>query len=945
MTSEGRERYAQLQALFHELVDADPEVRRRRVDVIRAEDPALADELEELLGDDADELVGREQALEQLAQGGGPVAEAPDPILGRVIGPFVVQRLLGEGGMGRVYEASQTEPIARQVALKVLRPQIASEEVLARFEGERQALAVMDHPNIARILDAGTTDDGTPWFAMELVDGVTITAWAEQQGLDLAACIELVLPVCDAVQHAHLKGVIHRDLKPSNILVARADDGTPVPKVIDFGVAKAIEQPLLARTLATRFGELVGTPEYMSPEQATLGALDVDTRSDVYSLGLVLYELLVGSLPLPPARLRGLAFDEICRRIREDDTPQPSVEVRRNLESGVVQMRPGTDRGWSRRVQAELDAVLLKALAKDRDRRYPSVADFADDLRRFLADEPVRAAPPSLAYRASKLVRRHKATAAVLASISLSIVVALVAVVFGWLESERARARVEAALATSDRTTDFLVELFTASDPRVAAGSEPTLRELLDRGIERIDDLEDEPSVQARLLETLGDVSWSLGLYEESEPLLLQALELRDTEAPNPARKAQALTRLGGLYRDRPDLAKAEEVLREAVATLDAAGLNETPEMGGVANDLGIVLSRMRRFEEAAEFLERSIELGERFEEAPSGNVASGMANLGVLYQRMGDPARSLEMTRRALALFEQILPENHPNFAVLEVNITTASRNLGDLGEARRAILRALEVDRVALPEGHPGIADDLHGLGSVELRLGRLDAARAAFTEGLGIMDAAFGEGNFRSTLHRASLGNVALVAGRPEDALEHLDAVLETLAVSDDPRAPRHSVGYLRQRALALRQLGRTDAARSSIERGLDLANETSQIAELPNLRLLEALLALDLGEFDRAQQLFDQATEQAGCTQESPCSLDLGDTGVLRAHWHSRAGDHDTALHTLGLAVDHTQWAAWMLDSPDLDATRQADSAAWQDLVDRLDTRRRQALGED
>ena len=484
---EARRRFQRLRALFDELTELPPGERETRLEALRTESVSLHDELFELLADGT-EADGVASALERLAS---PVIVEPAPGLGDAVGPYRLLRLLGEGGMGRVYEAEQSEP-KRRVALKIMR-HVEARSILARFDAERQALAVMDHAHIARMLDSGTTEHGRPWFAMELVEGESLTQWAERHDLGLEERIRLFLPICSAVHHAHAKGVVHRDLKPSNILVSRGEDGEAMPKVIDFGIAKAIDQPLLARTLATRLGELVGTPEYMSPEQATLGAMDVDTRSDVYALGLVLYELLVGELPLPIESLRGVAFDEVCRRIREDPTPKPSSRLGRRTG-------PASSRSATRRLRLGLDAVLLKALSKDRERRYESAAAFARDLERLLADEPVEAAAPKWTDHAAALVRRYRLAFALGALAVLSLLGGLAAATVGLLEARRseaaavaARLETESALRTSEETTGFVLRLFQASNPEENPGLELTARELLERGGERIDELADEP--------------------------------------------------------------------------------------------------------------------------------------------------------------------------------------------------------------------------------------------------------------------------------------------------------------------------------------------------------------------------------------------------------------------------------------------------------------------
>jgi len=330
---------------------------------------------------------------------------------GTVIGPYKLLQQIGEGGMGVVYMAEQTEPVQRRVALKIIKPGMDTRQVIARFEAERQALAMMDHPNIARVLDAGTTGSGRPYFVMELVKGVSITRYCDENHLAPRQRLELFVPVCHAAQHAHQKGVIHRDIKPSNVLVAKYDD-RPVPKIIDFGVAKAIEHRLTEKTMFTQFGQVVGTVEYMSPEQADLNQLDIDTRSDIYSLGVLLYELLTGETPLDRRRLRSAAFDEMLRIIREEEPPRPSTRLSTSESlPSIAANRQTEPKKLNALVRGELDWIVMKALEKDRTRRYESASAFAADVERYLAHDPVQARPPTLADRAAKWARRHRPVA------------------------------------------------------------------------------------------------------------------------------------------------------------------------------------------------------------------------------------------------------------------------------------------------------------------------------------------------------------------------------------------------------------------------------------------------------------------------------------------------------------------------------------------------------
>ncbi|HZY89960.1 MAG TPA: protein kinase, partial [Gemmataceae bacterium] len=365
-----------------------------------------------------------------------PAREGP----GAMIGPYKLLQRIGEGGMGAVWMAEQQEPVQRKVALKVIRPGLDSQQVVARFEAERQALALMDHPSIAKVLDGGATEGGRPYFVMELVKGAPITTFCDERRLTPRERLGLFVPVCRALQHAHTKGVIHRDLKPSNVLVALYDD-RPVPKVIDFGVAKATAQTLTERTLFTEFGAVVGTLEYMSPEQAEPNHMDVDTRSDVYSLGVLLYQLLTGTTPLERNRLRDTTLLEALRLIREEEPQRPSARL--CTAEGLPAI--ATDRGLGPKglsdlVHGELDWIVMKALEKDRNRRYDSAGTFAADVERYLADEPVLACPPSAAYRLRKLARRHKRALATAAALGLTLLVALGAVTgsAGWVLRDRA---------------------------------------------------------------------------------------------------------------------------------------------------------------------------------------------------------------------------------------------------------------------------------------------------------------------------------------------------------------------------------------------------------------------------------------------------------------------------------------------------------------------------
>jgi serine/threonine protein kinase len=436
--------------------------------------PALRCQVEALLG--AHREVGTAQHR-KLAEGAEPspvatidlpqATEAPDA----VIGPYKLVEQIGEGGMGAVWMAQQTEPVRRLVAVKLIKAGMDSKQVIARFDAERQALALMDHPNIARVLDAGTTDAGRPYFVMDLVKGVPITRYCDEHHLTPRQRLGLFIPVCQAVQHAHQKGIIHRDLKPGNVLVALYD-GKPVPKVIDFGVAKAAGQPLTDKTLVTGFGAIVGTLEYMSPEQAEVNQLDIDTRSDIYSLGVLLYELLTGSPPFTKKDLEKAGLLETLRVIREQEPTKPSKKLSTANGLPTLAANRGTEPAkLTRLVRGELDWIVLKALEKDRNRRYETASAFAADVERYLADEPVLACPPSAWYRFGKFARRNRAQLALAVALGLLLAVGGA---FGWYSDRQATQR----RAEADRRAARTEREVTAALAELAA--------LLDRGGDEI---------------------------------------------------------------------------------------------------------------------------------------------------------------------------------------------------------------------------------------------------------------------------------------------------------------------------------------------------------------------------------------------------------------------------------------------------------------------------
>jgi serine/threonine protein kinase len=524
--------------LFEQALDLPAAAREAFVSEACGADTELARRVRELLGAElaAGRFLGAQTPSDSVHGKGPSVAE--------LIGRYCLGERLGEGGFGEVYRAEQTEPVRRQVALKILKPGMGSRQVVTRFETERQVLALMDHPNIARVFDAGATAEGRPYFVMELVPGVPLTRHCDEQRLPVRERLALFTEVCDALQHAHQKGIIHRDLKPSNVLVAVQDERA-VPKVIDFGVAKAT-QPEAAGPGLTRAFELLGTPAYMSPEQTRFSGRDVDIRTDLYSLGVILYELLVGRTPFDEQELRDAGLDVWRRRICEEDPPRPSVRWRSlpsAEQSEVAARRRTTPAALERQLRGDLDWIVMRCLAKDRERRYSSAAALAADLRRHLEDEPVEAAAPSVSYRLGKFLRRHRLAVTAAAVVAFIMITATaVSFMLAWratnaerttyhlLETEQQqrqlleklrhradeealRARTEAA--TAQAVTQFLNEdLLGWADPAREPEREITLRSVLDRASRRLSgSLTNEPAVAAAIHETLGRAYVNLALW------------------------------------------------------------------------------------------------------------------------------------------------------------------------------------------------------------------------------------------------------------------------------------------------------------------------------------------------------------------------------------------------------------------------------------------------
>jgi serine/threonine protein kinase/tetratricopeptide (TPR) repeat protein len=691
---------------------------------------------------------------------------------GDTIGRYKLLEQIGEGGCGVVYMAEQQEPVRRRVALKVIKLGMDTKQVVARFEAERQALALMDHPNIARVLDAGATDTGRPYFVMELVRGIKITEFCDQKKLSTQERLELFISVCRAVQHAHQKGVIHRDLKPSNILVTIVD-GAPVPKVIDFGIAKATSnQPLTNKTLFTAFAQFVGTPAYMSPEQAEMSGVDIDTRSDIYSLGVVLYELLTGKTPFDAEVLLRAGIDEIRSTIREQEPPKPSTRLHALSQADLTTTAEARHLDGHKLIQivkGDLDWIVMKCLEKERSRRYETVNGLAADVLRHLNTEPVVARPPSRWYEFQKTVRRHKLGFA--AAAGIIVVLAAGVVTSTWqavratrAEREQSRLRLEAVearngeaklraraeanekkaeteAAKSAQVAQFLKDMLAGVDSSAALGRDTTLlREILDKTAERVGkDLTNQPEVEAELRMTLGRTYFEVGESVKSEAMYREALAIfrrlfgDENQKVATALNGVAISLWGRLWSERR-WEEVESLYREALAIHKKISGGDSLGVTWPLNNLASVLREEGRTAEA-EFLHReALRIRRKLLGSEADLVALALYDLGLTLKRAGKAAEAEASFRESLAIYRK-QGETNRYFVNAFNGLADLLREQGNVTEAEGLYREALAMQKKLWGDGHLNIAQSLHSLADLLRREGKPSEAEPLYREALAI------------------------------------------------------------------------------------------------------------------------------------------------------------------------------------------------------------------
>jgi serine/threonine protein kinase/tetratricopeptide (TPR) repeat protein len=803
---------SQLEAMFFAaLAKGSPEERASYLDKASAGDPDLRRRVEKMLTAQAKAGGFLEQPLcgTAFTNPGTPICEGP----GSIIGPYKLMEQIGEGGMGLVFVAEQQHPVRRKVAFKVMKPGMDTRQVVARFEAERQALALMDHPNIARVHDGGETASGRPYFVMELVKGSPITEYCDQNQVPVRERLELFLDVCSAVQHAHQKGIIHRDIKPSNVLVM-SNDGTPMVKVIDFGIAKAIGHQLTDKTIYTQFTQLVGSPLYMSPEQAGLSGVDVDTRTDIYALGVLLYELLTGTTPFEKERFKEAGYEELRRIIREEEPPKPSTRISTLGERAttVSTDRKSDPNRLSQSVRGELDWIVMKALEKDRNVRYETASAFAGDIKRYLHDEPVQACPPSAWYRLRKFARRNRfsfaigtlgAAALILAAIGLAIANRLI-----MAEKSQKEDALKEAIANLQAADDNFEKACAAVDRMLTRVAEEQLRY--------------EP----------GTVKLRRRLLEDAREFYLGFLRQKSTEPRLRQETARAYSRLGNIYHILGQPRESEEAYRQAIDLLEglASEFPREPEYRieladghlGTASALGLAGRRQEEEQACLRFLSILEALSGEFPDQPAyrSKRIQGQIHLACVALCIGKYRHAEEIARDALGSAERLVAGSPHlrDYHVCRVHCRRVLANAlhfsGQVEEAEKLQRQALDLVREWLaserntnPEQRHLLAICLTELAQIQVSAGNSHEAEKYLREALLIgqhLTVGFPSIHEYGITFAGSSGvlNSLLVSsGRGDEAEKSYRSLLSTFEsmAADSPAAPeyRHCIAVCQTR----------------------------------------------------------------------------------------------------------------------------------------------------
>jgi non-specific serine/threonine protein kinase/serine/threonine-protein kinase len=822
-------------------------------------------------------------ALDSQERSIGPVLRGSPLGRGDRVGRYEIVEQVGEGGMGIVYRAVSREPVHREVALKLCKAPLDAHEVISRFEAERQALATMDHPAIATLLDGGTTETGQPYFVMEFVDGKPVDLYADQHRLSLSERLELFAGVCDAVQHAHQNGIIHRDIKPTNVLVTERD-GRPQPKVIDFGVAKAMAQPLTERTLFTQFGVLIGTPAYMSPEQLKSGAASVDTRSDVYSLGAVLYQLITGAALVDMRRAREAGFDEIRRVICDEEPSSLAERIRAwgHSASELAASRKTDLRGLLRGVQGDLEWIVRRSIAKERNERYSSAAELASDVRRLLAGEPTIAHPPSFGYQLRKLMSRHRVP---FIAGGLAAVVALAFLVVLMVQNQR----LEKARERAERTSRFLGGMLVWLDPSEIDSATVSLEQVLDEASRRLKvELADAPDVSLDVHAALGDAYLRQGRLERAAEHLQAALDLaRALQDASKITSGIADLATATYLAGRPK--EARPLAQEAIDRLEREPVRQEEQLALMYGLLGEAAYRLGDLRESGRRLDQALEIQERFTQAtgaPAGfDLARRLGTSGAIAWRLGEKQKARTRLERALAVLLTDEGHNEAQRAWTLIELASIDRADGRFDASERRLEEAVSI--YATLWGADSHLTHTARMRQGEAALERFQVARAEalISSALARLEVVRGVNRPETIAARGLLAAVQIERGAPDQALRlvAINAPLFQAQAKEIERRPHGEIRDLLTSACAQMALGRAAEAEAAARDALALVQlhvgEQHALAAQARNTLARAL---------RASGALDEALREAQLASQI-AAAHLRDGDLVRAQIELTVGE--------------------------------------------------------